>query len=305
MDQILKEMKNQLVNESSIDYPRPGLTSEVWGDDQQMLPEVKEKILNHLDSYTPLPLQQLASKIRVIGSIGTNQYSDDADIDVHLIIDPKDLPKGKTAADYQREAKWFFDQENTMFIEGHPVEIYMQYDPNQEEGYASAIYDLKANEWERGPLLVDPEFNPFDYYEETFKEVQEEVVKVDATLGELFRDVQDYQMMRDALGDLPIESKKSLAIAMNNKLAEMTSDIETLAAYRQEWKDVRAEASSAPVEEVNNSPELRKKWREGNAKFKFIQRYGYMDLIFLLEQLIKEESKVTDSEVSEIEKALR
>ncbi len=304
MNDIYDKVRGELF-ESAIDYPRDGLAQDVWGDDGLILPEVKAQIINHLKNYRELDLESLSKEMRVVGSIGTNQYSDDADIDLHLIIDKEQLPQDKTAEEYQKEVKKFFDETDTLYIGEHPLEVYMQYAHGQEEGYASAIYDLKTDTWQRGPLILDFDFDPFEYYKHIEGDVQEQAMLADVEMGALMRGVKDYRTMKEALAELPIEDKKKLAVQMVKKLDELTNRVERLAAYRQEWKDERQEASAADPEDVKENPDIRKSWRDKNAKFKFIQRYGYMDIIVQLEKLIKDDKKITDNEVASLENTLR
>ncbi len=88
------------VEESTIDFPRPGLDVSVWdkiGDSYVIKPDVKKIILDTLDKYIKINLRSIADSIHITGSIGTNQYvgsgPDASDLDVHLVIDIEKLRK--------------------------------------------------------------------------------------------------------------------------------------------------------------------------------------------------------------------
>lgn len=303
--QKVQKLDRNKVNESAIDYPKAELCSAVWDSSNKLLPEVKEVLLKQLKLYTPLDLEGLATEIRIVGSIGTNQYVADADIDLHLLVEESSLPKDKTPEEWQKEVKAFFKEDELLQIDDHPVEVYLQYDFEQEEGYAAAIYNVRTDEWEQGPLIVPLDFDPYEYYAEVLPEVQEEVVKVDVALGEMFRDVSDYEEMMNSLETIPTVAKQKILKSMKLKLNEITEKIEGLAAVRQEWKDDRQSASTASAEAVKKSASLRKNWRDENAKFKFIQRYGYIDLIVKLEQFIKTDKMLTNDEIPILKRILK
>ena len=80
------------IEESSIDFPREGLDLAIWDkedDSYTLRVDVKERILAILEEYPDAPLVEIAEEIRVVGSLGTNQYLDSADLDIHIV--PKNV----------------------------------------------------------------------------------------------------------------------------------------------------------------------------------------------------------------------
>ena len=79
--------EDSLKKESSIDYPvSEGLCPEIWNraEDGKYIfnPEIKQKALELVDRLLARYKVQ-ARGVNVVGSICSNQYTDDADVDIH------------------------------------------------------------------------------------------------------------------------------------------------------------------------------------------------------------------------------
>ena len=82
--------------ESSIDYPvSEGLCPEIWDEVEQgkflIKPEIKQRALELVDML--LAKYHVEAKgVNVVGSICSNQYTDDGDVDIHIQVDlPEDV----------------------------------------------------------------------------------------------------------------------------------------------------------------------------------------------------------------------
>lgn len=89
---VVESMKK----ESSIDYPvSEGLCPEIWDVDENgkwiIKPEIKQKALELVDIL--LAKYHVEAKgVNVVGSICSNQYTDDGDVDIHIQVDlPEDV----------------------------------------------------------------------------------------------------------------------------------------------------------------------------------------------------------------------
>jgi len=96
MYRLLEKILKNEVDESSIDFPQEDLDLSVWDkeDDSYTLREdVKKKILAVLEKYPDVPLLEIAKEIRIVGSIATNQFLPESDLDIHIVPDMEKLRK--------------------------------------------------------------------------------------------------------------------------------------------------------------------------------------------------------------------
>lgn len=280
------------VIESAIDFPTSGLTTDVWqvggsGAETPLLrADVKKLIWSVLRKYSALPLTQ-SETIHIVGSIGTNQYEPDADIDVHIQADPSTLPQSKSPEDWVKDVfKFFRQEENKEFVGTHPVEVYLQLNDKQDF-LSDAVYDFVNDEWLKGPKITEPDFDPYEVYGEVLDELRKVVQEADLDLGELQRDVIDYEVIQSAMQKIPREYQQRLAEHLREKLEDIESEIKELMKNKKEWVDARRGASQpTSVEQAWNDVNLVKTWAEKNALAKFLSRYGYLRVITDLEKLL-------------------
>jgi len=297
-------MKN--LKESIIDYPKPELCLAVWareGGEYTLKAEVEAKIKEMIANFKQVDLMGLLGDLRVVGSIGTNLYRDDTDIDVHLNPDPKKLAEVTDDAEgLQAELKRWI-KENHIYVDEHPIDIYLQLNPYQDY-MSDSLYDIEKKDWVKGPLLVPDDYDPYKVYSGIYDEVVALASATDAKFGELKRDVIDYEVMQDAMRTLPPRAKKELYKSLKNKFDEVEHDIDDLLKNKKEWLDMR-KAASAPIttQQALHDVELAKEWKEGNAVFKLLDRYQYFKLITALENMMKDD-EIDPSEFGEIKKML-
>jgi hypothetical protein len=299
----ISEMIERLdvLRESVIDYPREDLESTVWdktGDSYTIKEPVRQKIVHTLSQYDRMDLDKVAKRIHITGSIGTNQYDDDTDIDVHLIVDQKDFddPGG-----IQRDAfKYFRDLDQKVGL--HPIEVYLQFNEAQEM-LSDAVYDLRRDTWIKGPRVVDENYDPYEDYADVMVDVADAAFDADKLLGELRRDVIDHRAIETAMGHMTSGERSRLMEKLKTKLGEIEDDIEQLMALRGQWVDMRRKSSAAePGKSAIEDIEVVKKWNDANAIFKFLNRYRYMKTISALEKLSA--NGIDKAEVDDVGKAV-
>jgi len=298
----MNRLFDAIVNDSSIDFPTATLDLAVWEEEQDgyhLREDAREKILQILDAYEPIDLLDMAREIRIVGSLGTNLYVEDADIDVHIV--PNDFSvwdDDKVSA----LRKWFREHEEQLdaFIMKHPIEVSVQLNPAQDLMSDSA-YDFLADSWLVGPKIVSRDYDPYEDFSHIAGDIRSAVQDADLLMGELKRDVIDFEVIKQAMNTMPADVRQRLHLKLKNKLAEIEKDIETLYSKRKEWTDARRDASRPESpEQALQDVELAKKWKDTNATFKFISRYKYMFVIKELEKLIADDGKVSPEEVDVI-----
>ena len=288
--------------ESSIDFPRQELDSQVWqkaGDDYVLRQNVKRHILSVIGRYPAENLQRLAAKIQIVGSICTTQFADDADIDVH--IQPRDIT-GYDEEIPMQVKKWFDQNRDAIngWIGEHPIEVYLQLDPAQDL-MSDGVYDLLADKWVVGPKEQAQDYDPYEDFSDIADQIRAEVRDADALFGELKRDVIDHEVIQQAIERMPASQRQQLVAKLETKLQEIETGIEALYKERGEWSVSRRTASKpATPEQARQDVELARKWKDQNAIFKFINRYQYMQVIGDLKTLVGDDDKLEDEDVSKI-----
>lgn len=294
--------KYNSVGESTIDFPQEDLDLAIWekkGNTYTLRPEVKGLIFSALDRYEPVDLRDIADNIHITGSIGTNQYTDDADIDVHIVTRPSKVKDGGIV---QKEVfKWYKENRDRLgaYVNKHPIEVYLQFNSKQEL-MSEAVYDIIEDKWLVGPKIVHMGYDPYKDFSDILDDVADAAEDADELLGELRRDIVDYDIIKDAMSRMTGLEKQRLFNNLLTKLQEIEDDIEELVRVKGEWIKMRREASlPASEEEALENVELAKKFRDANAIFKFLNRYKYMRVIGELERLIQDE-EITPEELDVI-----
>lgn len=301
---FIRELLENLIgiSESSIDYPRADLDLYVWDryeDGTYTLREgVRAKILEIISKYPDKNLEDIIESVRIVGSIATNQYLDNCDVDVHIV--PKNI-KDWSEDEVNKVIKWFNKHRDEIdgYIGSHPVEVYIQVNPNQDL-ISDGCYDLLKGEWLTGPKIAPMDYDPYEDFSHVAKDVRDVVEDADILLGELKRDVIDYEVIRSAMERMSGEDKERLLQKLQDKLNEIEDDIETLYKKRGEWVDARRKASRPDTpEQALKDVELAKRWRDTNAVFKFVNRYHYLKTIKDLKELLADE-EITPDEIDTI-----
>ena len=295
--------------ESSIDYPRDTLCPEIWDLEEdskkpQIKEEVKEKILETLKKFKGgFDLNDAIQGVRVVGSIDSNRWDDDSDIDVHLTLDKKKIPKTKSDDDWQKTIiKWFADNRDEIdgwIAETHPIEVYWQF--NLFQDFASeGAYDLLTDTWLVPPRIVDMDYDPYDDFKRVRENLKDTFEELDLDFGELRRDVIDYETMQEAIGRLSSESKDKLKTKMEEKLEEIDEEVHDLILKKKEIADERKAASQPSNEEEAKKMRDDREWIEKNARFKFLDRYGYLQMISDLQKTYETKDGLAKKDIEKV-----
>lgn len=309
MRELIGILRERDLLESVIDYPQEDLCSSVWkkdGDTYRVKPDVEKKIMNVLSEYPEFDLTKI-KPIHIIGSLGTNQYANGADLDVHLVVeDPSVLPDSRSAEDWRKDIfKFYKDNREKLdaYVGEHPIEVYLQMNPAQEL-LSDALYDLDTHKWLKGPKLVPEDYDPYEVFSDVANEISDVVGDTDKLFGELKRDVIDYDIINKAIQKLDGDARKKLLERLRGKVDEIEKDIDSMMKNMKGWLEMRKKASAPTTEEQAKSDiDLVKNWVSKGALFKFISRYQYMQIISRLEKMMKDH-KISDEEIDRIQAML-
>jgi hypothetical protein len=289
--------------ESVIDFAREDLDPMIWTKDRlgaySLHPGAERRIYDILAVYPDEDLHALAAELRIVGSITTNQYVDDTDIDVHLV--PKNPEQW--SEDKAREVKVWFDENRDRiqgYISKHPIEVFIQTNPNQDL-MSDGVYDLHRKQWVKGPKLMPLDYDPYEDFSSIEADLRDTVEDADKLLGELSRDVIDYDVIQAAMERMSPEQKQHFLIRLESKLQEIEDDIESLYRVRGELVQTRTTSAPTSPEQALHDIELASKWRDANALFKYVVRYNYLRTIGDLKKLL-DDGEVSPEDMQAIRK---
>lgn len=142
------------LNEASAFY-QENLNPKFW-QGEEFDPMVRTKLLAIAqDFYEGLQLDIPVMDVHLTGSIANYTWTDQSDLDVHVILDFSEINEDKDlvkkALDGQR---FMWNLRHPVVIKEHDVELYAQ--DYQEPHVASGLFSLMKNDWIRKPVWNEP-----------------------------------------------------------------------------------------------------------------------------------------------------
>lgn len=128
------------------------LNPKIWDEDQKMKPEVKKNLLKIADDYfesLEIPGVDIED-VTMTGSLANYNWSKYSDVDLHIVIDYKDVPVDEDLVqDFFKSKSSNWNKEHDVKIYGYDVELYVQ-DIN-EPHHSTGVYSILNNEWKIKP----------------------------------------------------------------------------------------------------------------------------------------------------------
>lgn len=150
-------MQEDVEKESSIDYPvSNGLCPDIWNEVEDGKFTIKDEIKQlALEMVSKLLTRYhvKATGVNIVGSICSNQYTPDADVDVHIQVDLPDEVAEKLNNLRKKETDKIFAGIDLMVgnpEKTHPLEFYFQSNIYGDMG-SCGCYDLLNDKWLSGP----------------------------------------------------------------------------------------------------------------------------------------------------------
>jgi hypothetical protein len=289
---------------SIIDYPRGSLDPEIWDVQEDRLalqPEIKDQIMDIVESFlddVDLPTEALID-IFIYGSILTNQWNDNTDVDARILLDPDiiseiytditgddlyevskdvihDVPLGDTKHPFNA----------TVVIKGEETLLGQSPLGTTER---DPVYSIKDEELINIGKHYDESFDPDVEFEKERDETSEIMNKLDKLIQETRTDTIDYATIEEAVAHVTDPNK--LMEKLERKLLAIEEDVAGLVHHYQEIKDERSESyKEGPEDDRHKAP--------GNIRFKMLEKYKYMDVLKKLKRIF--EGGVQESEVDDI-----
>ena len=163
------------------------LNPRIWGRDEHLLPEVREKLLAIAADFKEfLGLDLEVKDITISGSNAAYTYTDHSDIDLHLVAD---LPKADASEIYRElfdAKKYQYNDQHNFKIGGYDVELYVQ--NANEDPKSQGIYSVLDNKWLSVPKRRKPDVDDISVkskYEDLGKRIEAAIRSGDAAQLEL------------------------------------------------------------------------------------------------------------------------
>ena len=176
------------------------LNPKIWRDNK-LKPSVRRKIydiVNAFLDYIDYPIR--VADIHILGSNASYNYTNNSDLDVHLIVNFDDLEIPETFLQtFFNLEKSSFNKEYNIKIKGMDVEIYVE-DINANT-ISNGIYSLNRNKWIKFPQHIEaPDVD-----------LEPELSMIKKNIRTLIN-INDIDKLNDYLDSIYLMRKDSLAI---------------------------------------------------------------------------------------------
>ena len=171
--EALKEMVDDDIDFSSLEA-KEDLSPSIWRGEQ-----LREEVRDHLlkvshDFMDFLDLEVNIYDLLLVGSMAGYNYSKHSDIDLHIILDFKDVSEDKELLQkYFSLAKSKWNRSRGTVLFGHDVEVYVE--DVEDERVPSATYSLSKGEWVNRPSRDNMNID----YDGVTKKVNEKMLEIE------------------------------------------------------------------------------------------------------------------------------
>ena len=253
------------------------LNPKIWGSDEHLLPEVREKLLAIAKDFKEfLGIGDLEVKdITISGSNAAYTYTNHSDIDLHLVAD---LPKADQSEVYRElfdAKKYQYNDQHDYRIGGIPVELYVQ--NANETPESQGIYSVSDNKWISVPRRRKPTIDDISVkskYEDIGKRIESAIESGDIKkLNAIAHKLKSFrQAGLDKTGEFGPENLAFKVLRSNGTLDQL-----------------RAARSAAKSRALSIDEEKNKKKKV---------KYGYNDMWFPGYHYYGDSAKVDDDTVT-------
>ena len=147
-------LKEQFYNET--------LNPKFWNQDQEFDPDIRKKLLEIAEDFAEsVGVSDEVQDIQLTGSLSNYNYTKYSDLDVHILLDFKDINKDEDLVKRALDGKRFvWNTRHDIKIRGHEVELYFQ--DVDEPHKASGLYSILDDQWLTTPVYDPPSVDERD-----------------------------------------------------------------------------------------------------------------------------------------------
>lgn len=140
------------ITEEKVRIYNKDLSPQLWTSPEKLNSEVRNALIQIAHAfYKDSELKAKLLDLYFLGSSANYNWTPNSDIDVHLIVDSKELGFDiETAKKYFHALSSKWNQEHEIQVKGHKVELYIQ-DVN-ETNASTAVYSLIRDLWVKRPV---------------------------------------------------------------------------------------------------------------------------------------------------------
>lgn len=130
------------------------LNPKIWEEDRSLKPEVRTKLIEIVHAFEDyIDMELRIVDIQLVGSNASYNYTDESDLDCHIIanFEYSDVPKEYLQTIYNLK-KTAFNKETDIKIRGIDVELYVQ--DVRSTTISNGIYSVCDDEWIKEPKPI-------------------------------------------------------------------------------------------------------------------------------------------------------
>jgi hypothetical protein len=269
----IKEVKKITKSDRTIDLTgfkmQDHLNPKIWGDNQKLRPEIKKNLLKIADDYFEgLELEGVdIDDITFTGSLANYNWSQYSDVDLHILIDYKEVPVDENLVqDFLKTKSTSWNNNHDIKIYGYDVELYVQ--DISEEHVSTGVYSILYDKWltqpSRKKITVDninvklKSNRIMDSIDDLYDEMKDEknydtVVKKADKIKDKIKKMR--QAGLDEVGEFSVENMVFKVLRRNGML-ERLSDIKTVAYDKSVSLSESLKESFGDFNWVDEIPEL-------------------------------------------------
>lgn len=268
-----------IFTESILDAPQDTLDQNVWNlQTDPKKPSLQSEAKAKLDkaiSWVQDKYHFEDLSVYIIGSICSNSYSDNSDIDLDFCA--KNATKDDDDPEVVKEFGWRFkkdfidnyieaNQEDSM-IGGHPLEVY--FNPNPFQCFTSiGCYNVLEDKWEVGPVIKSENYDPIaDLYSDSTKQAKDIIDDIRDIIFDL------YQLSIVAKKSSSQKFKDARETEIRKKL-EKSDEILTLMKKTRSKFQTPVKSREAALKRRDD-----RRFHVADAAFKFLDKFGYIDIL--------------------------
>jgi predicted nucleotidyltransferase len=166
------------------------LNPVLWNKDGTMKPEVRQALLKIAqDFYVNTKLKAPIKDICIVGSAVNYNWNSTSDIDLHIIIDFRQLSNDLILAKQTVDAiKSNWNKNHNITIKNHKIELYIQ--DITEKNRSKGIFSIFTNQWKQYPVKPNLVLNK-ELIQKMYNDILQQI--------KMAMDSKDYDVLKNVL----------------------------------------------------------------------------------------------------------